>query len=321
MNLYRTGQSCRDCRAIRLLTYNINEATQVTISLKKLLKRGNLDDLASYLERIAQGAYHGSDHALLGQALMAFPPAQANERLQSILARHGATKPVSCADLLATVAAAFDEQAKALRSAASTMLKALPQQPLSATKLGRSVEPLNPNLVIDLLDALERIDPALAMQAVAHLRDHPEVYPIDTILRPAVLCLYAAEDIRSLVSVLALRDLVLAELKVRVAAPLMPPADWRRDNPFTNEDEYARALGAFLEDPDQQTWSLQSTKKVRQYIEQLIEVGGCDLDCETDTDRQPHTLTCTKGNRHFLSLAESRQQDWVDLASLEGVAD
>ncbi len=297
----------------------------MTTSLKTLIRRRDADGIASVItNKVANGSYQPRDNELLGKALALLEPDRTNELLAQVLEANSPRYPVSCADLLATVAADDDEAAPNLQDAASAMLAVIPQDSklLRAKPAKQPQEWPDANMVIDLLDGLERIDPALALQALEQLTAAPALYPLDTVLKPAALCLYTAEDMRGLASIEALRDNVMVHLQQRVAEPLIPPADWSRANPFSDStDEHLQDLGKFLENPDESAWSLRATKKIRQQVEQQIEYHGCDLDCETDTSRQPHTLICTKNEKTFQRLAEIRQQDWVDLATLESVVD
>ena len=76
--------------------------------------------------------------------------------------------------------------------------------------------------VIDLLEALCRIDARLAEDAAAYMLTWPQTYAIDTVLVPALRDLVRS-TIAQEPAVQRLRDACLAHLRARIAEPLEPP--------------------------------------------------------------------------------------------------
>jgi hypothetical protein len=173
-------------------------------------------------------------------------------------------------------------------------------------------------MVVDLLAALERIDPALAGRALEKLLSQPALYAIDGVLVPAALRLHEAEETRRHASVQALRAAVLAHLRRRIAEPLKPPGDWRRPSAIACTCTYCRELSRFLDNPAQPAWRLKAAEAQRCHVEGSIRHNRCDLDAITERRGRPYTLVCTKNQASHERRVQQRRHDLEHLARLDG---
>lgn len=288
-------------------------------------------------ERVVAGAYGASDNAGLITALAALQSAGAQGLIRAIIDAHAKTQPVACVDLLARAVATFapespndepasgpgagaDKGSAGFRAAAETLISALPAASTTArfqswSSADPAMEP-TPAMVADLLSALERIAPALARRAFEHILRHPQRYDIDAILLPAALTLDAAEGTRDLASAQALRGLVLAHLRQRIAEPLEPLGDWRRPSKVTCGCVDCQELSGFLADPARPEWAFRAAQSRRTHVELSIRADHCDLDLTTVRRGSPHTLQCTKNQASYHRRVAQRQSDLEHLACL-----
>ncbi len=115
-----------------------------------------------------------------------------------------------------------------------------------------------------------------------------------------------------------LRAVSLSHLRARIAAPLAPPADWRRANAVSCNCEHCRQLSAYLGDPAQPVWILRAAEHVRGHVEGTIRGAHADLDTRTERRGRPYSLICTKNQASYERRAKQRVQDLADVAQLEG---
>jgi len=280
---------------------------------------GDLEAIDAFLaEQTAIGAYGRADNEALAGALGRLPPARASELLTAILTHNAPAQPAGCTDLLAHCAAA--SAAVLLRPAALALLQSLPgdgpRAPVDSD--GRRREAPTAGMVVDLLAALERIDPSLAGRALEALLSHPALYAVDGVLLPAALRLHEAEDTRQHASVHALRAAVLVHLRQRIAEPLEPPADWRRLSAIACTCTHCGELSRFLDDPTQPTWRFKAAEAERRHVEESIRRNRCDLDPITEKRGRPYTLLCTKNQASYQRRVQQRRHDLEHLARLDG---
>jgi hypothetical protein len=163
------------------------------------------------------------------------------------------------------------------------------------------------------LVALERIDAALANQAMDHFLASPQRFPMDAVMLKAILALdaEAGGDTQQPepTSVQRLRQAVLAHLDARIAEPLAPPADWRRPAQVSCTCPHCRELSRFLDSPSEPTWRFKAAQRERTHVEHQVRRDQCDLDLSTERRGSPHTLVCTKNQASYLRRVRQRQQD------------
>ncbi len=301
--------------------------------LAALLRLGDLEGAALFLVgQSAAGAYGPADNPGLAEVLARVPTARAGSLLAAVVAGNAQRQPGACADLLARVCASPDADPGAhpdardpWRAAALALLTALPplpepppapNAPWTATP---HREPPTADLVTRTLEALGRIDPALADRALEHFIAHPAVYGMDPILLPATLALHEAADGRPPTpAVAALKTAVLAHLGARIAEPLEPPADLSRPARITCPCSYCQGLSRFLASPLERVWRLKAAEAQRKHVTVSVQRDRCDLDLTTDQSGRPYTLVCTKNQASYERRLAQRALDLKHQARLGG---
>jgi hypothetical protein len=267
----------------------------------------------------------------LGLVLARLPAARAGSLLAAIVAGNAPRQPGACADLLARVCAhaVTDTDARdTWRAAALALLTALPPLPVPPPPPNAPWtptphrEPPTADLVAQALDALGRIDPALADRALEHFIAHPAVYGMDPILLPAALALHeAAGGQPPTPAVAALEAAVLAHLGSRIAEPLEPPADLSRPARITCPCSYCQGLSRFLASPLERVWRLKAAEAERQHVTASVQRDQCDLDLTTEKSGRPYTLVCTKNQASYERRQRQRVLDLKHHARLGGYRD
>ncbi|MBK5942172.1 hypothetical protein CCR96_23610 [Halochromatium roseum] len=321
---------------------NANKAGYGAALLSALSALGDASAAAEFVvERMAAGAYDQADNAQLVELLGRVPAARAGELLAILVKGNVRVAPEACAALLARCVEQNLLDAEQLRPAAAALLAGLPgaPQPAAAQTVGsrpgvgaddgdaaevipqwRAAKP-SQRLVADTLRALDQIDPSLAEQALARCLSDPERYPMDAILLAAALNLADSAALMPAGSASAgLREAVLAHLERRIAEPLEPPADWRREAELRCRCQYCQDLSRFLASPSESTWQLKAVQDARSHVEQRIQLDQCDLDCRTNKLGRPYTLICTKNQASYERRVRQREQDLADRARLTRAA-
>jgi len=284
--------------------------------LDALVRLGDQASTTAFLAGpITDGSYSTRDNAAIARALTTLDREPATNLLTAIIANNAPCRPTACAELLHLCASQADDAAERTRAAALALLAALPTEAGQAPDF-RCEQP-KPELVVASLSTLSRIHPALADQAASLFLDHPAIYPMETILRPAALRL--AEQTRpGSDAVDRLRTAVLTELERRIAEPLEPPADWTRPAEVACRCNHCRDLNRFLAAPAEAEWRLKAVQQTRDHIEHQIERHRCDLDLITDRHGRPYTLVCTKNRGSYERRVKARERDIADRDSLLG---
>lgn len=282
-----------------------------------------LDD-ADTIERlladvVAAGCHAKSDNEIIIDALDHLPPSRRGKLIERVIAGTGAEALDACADLLARAAAAWQDGQVKLEGAATRLLKALPGDPARAAPrpAWQSGPEVNAGIVVDLLTGLSAIDERLTEQATGYVLAWPKTYGLDAVLVPAARRLLSpgAETPPALEP---LRTACLAHLRTRIAEPLAPPADWRRDSALPCRCPLCTDLARFLSDSERKTWTLKAAEPNRSHVEQTIKQARCDVDTTTDRRGRPYSLICTKNQASYERRAKQRAQDLKDVARLAG---
>jgi hypothetical protein len=171
----------------------------------------------------------------------------------------------------------------------------------------------SPELVLYSLVGLERIDAALADQAIGHFLASPAIYPMDDILLPAMLALDALSNRAPAgaepASIVRLRQAVLDHLDQRIAEPLAPPADWRRPAEVSCPCTRCAELNRFLASATEPVWHFKAAERDRRHVEYSVRQAQCDLDLTTDQRGRPYTLVCKKNQASYQRRVRQREQD------------
>jgi hypothetical protein len=249
-------------------------------------------------------------------ALRRLPPFRAGALIERIVSANAGAAISPCAGLLARASAALDEFD--MRSAAAALVAALPGDPAQKVELPvwQRPQPVEPQLVVDTLAALSRIDSASADKAAGIFLGWPEAYDADRVLIPAGLAL-SQLTVADAPAVARLRAACVAHLRARIAEPLAPPADWARDSQLTCKCMHCTELGRFLTDPARKTWNFKAVHHERGHVESTIRSSNCDLAIATIRRGSPHTLECTKTQASYERRTRQRQTDLEYLAGFE----
>jgi hypothetical protein len=218
-----------------------------------------------------------------------------------------------CVELVASLLSSLDAESegmKAARAIANAMIEGLPR----ATERFASIEA---SFVTTVFTVLWRIgDKGAAHAAVAHLREHPKVYPLDNVLLPATLALRERSEFtaRSRPGLEQLETICLAALRERAAIPLIEPRDWSQNRTVSCACKDCQEAQAFLNDPNLKIWNLKAAKERRAHVQGSL--SGTDLDFETVRSSNPHRLVCTKNRKSYERLCRQREQDLAAIATL-----
>lgn len=157
----------------------------------------------------------------------------------------------------------------------------------------------------------------LTLTALDYLLAWPNTYTLDGVLAPAALKLSENSVSGHLSVVICLRRAVTEHLHQRIAEPLAPPSDWRRDSQFKCTCNDCTQLRQFLEDPNQASWQFKAAEDKRQHVSQSISTGFCDVDQKTLKNNRPYTLVCTKNQASYQKRVAQREKDLQMLARLD----
>jgi predicted 2-oxoglutarate/Fe(II)-dependent dioxygenase YbiX len=285
--------------------------------LTLLSRLGDTTRIDAFLAQVSAGGIFGKgDSESVVQAVRLLPQPRAIELLKRVIAGNAADALDACGNLLARAAAAVGEFD--LAPAAAALVAALPgdsARTIETVPWKRSYT-MEPGVVVDVLTALDRIDPALAGVAADIFLGWPKTYDPDAVLVPAALVL-----VRSMAADAAavehLRTACMMHLRTRIAEHLAPPGDWTRAAMLTCRCEYCGELSLFLADSTRQTWSLKTLQANRSHVESTIRNSCCDLDTATLRRGSPHSLVCTKNQASYERRARQRKKDLEDLARFE----
>ena len=288
------------------------------VMLALLTRMADTERIDAFLATISAAGGHGKgDTPALLKAAQVLPAVRAGELLESIVTGNAPDGLGVCADLLHR-AARSRQMAGQLHAAARSLLAALPGDPARATADVHSwrYSAIEPELVVDLLNALWRMAPALSEQAADHLLAWPKTYGLDRVIVPALRRLVEQPELRRTVSGQRLLAAGLGHLRARASLDLEPPRDWARATALDCRCARCAALARFLASPDERTWTYKANESERSHVEASIRLATCDVDCSTDRHGRPFTLVCTKNQASHDRRAVERQRDLADLALL-----
>jgi len=285
-----------------------------------------LGDLAQRIVFIADqgldGAYGPMDNPALAELFGQLPPERSAGLLAALISGNGPRLPAACAQLLRLCTELTGIDPDTLRSAAAALRSVLPDGASRTDEQGgysaRSQRKPNPELVVDSLIALERIDSGLALQALELFLSLPKLYPLDELLLPAALILHETAIKPEPATFAHLRRAVLTHLERRITEPLEPPTDWTRPAEVTCTCNRCSELNRFLATPDMPRWGLKAAAPERGHVEEMVRQHRCDLDLRTEKRGRPYTLMCIKNQASYQRRVEQRQRDLEQRKRLGG---
>ncbi|NEV63325.1 2OG-Fe(II) oxygenase [Thiorhodococcus minor] len=288
-----------------------SDAGQGAGLLGALRRLGDARGSATFIaERCARGAYGPADNPAIAEALTRLPADEADQLLEALVRHNGPLWPTACAELLARCSEQMEAPGARLPPTGKALIEALPKEPPAAWRVdGVRVDSPKPELVVYALTALQRIDAALAGEALTKMLAHPQVYPVDDLLLPAALLLRAAVSGEEPAVFAALRQRVLGHLERRIAEPLEPPADWRRAADISCGCSHCQMVNTFLASPTESVWRLKAAQAQRDHLAHTVRRSDCDLDLATDKRGRPYSLVCTKNRASYKRRARQREED------------
>ena len=251
--------------------------------LAVLVQLDDVEHIEGLLTRIAaRGGFASDDAAIIPEALTRLARERALALLECLCAAAASSSLAACANLLVRCTAMSSLKPVAcLAGAAVPLIEALPVTFKAPEYPGEVPGRPEPAVVIDLLNALIKIDESLAGRAAGIIIAKPEIYALDTVLVPSVIALVTqSKELRS-PALERLRTACLDHLRARINEPLAPPEDWRRQSDFPCTCQDCRELKRFLGDPKIEMWEFRAAENRRRHVEASIRRGNCDVDTTT----------------------------------------
>src|SRR5258707_10933865 len=124
------------------------------------------------------------------------------------------------------------ERLASLAGAATALVESLPGAPSRAPLRDpwHRDPGMSPSFVVDLFNAVGRVNEELAVRAADHVLAWPKTYGLDKVVVPGTRQLIESVMIRDKTTVQRLRIACRDRLRARVAEPLEAPGDWSRAN-------------------------------------------------------------------------------------------
>ena len=295
-----------------------NDLTDAGRFLNLLRRLKDASGLEAFLIVIAgHRGFDIGDCAAIAGALRTLPPDRAAPLATSLIESAAEPALAACANLLVRLTTSNPTLAL---GAARTLVAALPGGPArsSATQTWRRGPGVKADFIVDLFTALGRIDTTLAAASVDQVLKWPATYDLDTVLIPAMGALRGSPQTGRQAAVQRLRDACVAHLDARIAQPLEPPGDWRRDNTVGCHCKDCQALAAFLGDAAQKVWVFAAAEPRRRHVELTIRNAVCDVSMATERRGSPHRLICTKNQASYDRRRRQRANDLTERERLIG---
>jgi len=322
-----SGYMLRDWPDQRWNSWQERNTPSNTAGLAEILIRlEDAERIETLLGKVAaRGGFAREDGAVLCRALARLAPARALEALGRLCHDAAASTPAACARLLAGCTSTLVPAlvpAEELAAAATLVVQVLAApmtKPAFSSPLSAPQGDVDHGLVVDLLTALAVISPDLADRAVGHLLALPGRYDLDAILIPAMCELIADGGLSSglIPPVERLRRACIDHLRTRMAEPLAPPADGRRDSTLPCSCADCTQLAAFLANPALAKWEFRAAEPRRRHLEHSIRSARSDVTVITVRQGSPHRLVCTKTQASYNRRLNQRERDAADLARLQ----
>ena len=293
-------------------------ASIVTRMLHPLAQLRDNVQIERFAAEIVVGGWFGKpDNAAILGALAILDGGRAKSLVESIVARNTAGAPGTCANLLAGAVSALRQcPPPQLKGAAKILLALIPGNParVAPSAAWPSDKAVNSSVVVDLMTAMDAVDPVLAEEAARYILAWPKIWDFDKVLVAAVQEL--AEAVRGNAAGRLLHEACQSHLKSRIALPLAPPPDWQRNSKLGCACDKCRPLRDFLNDPGQQKWVFRAAQVDRSHVENTIRNATCDLNTSTLRSGSPHSLDCTKNQASYERRVVQRREDMKNFEKL-----
>ena len=240
-----------------------DEPSEAARMLNLLTRLGDTQSTEAFMTAVVARSRRGKkdNEAILG-ALRLFSASQAAALLERVVAGTAATSLAACCDLLARAVGALPDGATGLHGAAAALVEALPGDPsrLPQRDPWQREPGVEAGLVVDLFNALARVDEALAGRAADHVLAWPKTYGVDAVLVPALRQMIGLGILEGSRAVQRLRLACLGHLHARVAEALEAPRDWTRASKLACRCADCNALSRFLADSERKTWTFKAAE-------------------------------------------------------------
>jgi hypothetical protein len=170
------------------------------------------------------------------------------------------------------------------------------------------------------LIATEQFD--LLSRVVAHALASPKVYPLRSVLVPALASLrpWLKKDLKKSCAALTRWAASCREqLESLTARAPEEPADYRRPAEIDCKCADCAELRRFLKDPRESVHRFSMRQDRRSHLENVIRANRCDLDHKTERTGSPHTLVCTKNVSSYRERLKTYHQDQERLATVRSI--
>ena len=289
------------------------EPTQATRMLTLLATLEDTDLIRDFLGRIAAGGYYcASDNAAIVASAGLLSIEQSRTAIERIISGNVARCLCSCGNLLRRAAEAIPD---AKLDVAARLVTGAVANPPEKHSFHRNERP-DASFVVDLVTALDRIDPDMSDRTVGLILGGPARYNFDGVLVPAC-CRLAGIGSTQSAAVQRLLAACRKHLDTRIAQPLEAPRDWRRSADLVCDCPDCVELGRFLDNPEREIWTFKAAKDRRSHVESTIRRSRSDVDVATVKRGSPHGLVCTKNSRSYEERIQQRKQDLENLATLQ----
>jgi 2OG-Fe(II) oxygenase superfamily len=284
--------------------------------LDLVTRLGEVDQVEALLRlATAVNGHDRADNPALVRALTALPTERAGPLLTRLITAHATRSMGACGALLASAAVAGSYLTGA---AAEALLYVLSTGQPEAKGWDRI--PIDGSAIADTITGLLAASPAHAARAVALVLADPKRFEIDATVLAAVRILIEPKATRGTEPVARLRDACLDHLRARIALPLEPPSDWRREATVGCRCSDCSALSQYLDDPTRQVWEFRAVEAARSHVEHTIRVARCDIDTSTLKRGRPYTLVCRKNQASHKRRVAQRARDLADETILSAAA-
>jgi hypothetical protein len=267
----------------------------------------------------AAGEHDKRDNESIVEALARLPAERAGAVVLDTMVHSAPRRPEACADLLARIARSPRLRAMpGLTASAAQFVDSLPGDPKLPPEPRPWEKPprCGPDLVVDFVNGLDAIDPALSTRAVEHALAWRGLFDLDSVLTPAARRLVGSGAAAGSRAAERLRQACVAHLEARVAEPLTPPPDWRRASDIECGCADCADLAGFLADPVKSNWVFKAAEPRRRHVEDSIRRARPDLDTRTERRGSPHSLIGVKNQASYERRARQRTDDLATLAEL-----
>ncbi len=285
-----------------------NRQSDTAAFLDTLVRLGDTNRIDAFLMSLSgKSGFESVDAPSIVTALRSLAPARAAELAARLVQNAAAPSFAACARLLALLSAGHANLAK---DSACHLAAAMPGDPRRPAEVGwRTSAAVLPESVADLMAALARVDQALAVAAANTICGRPAIYDPDNIVVPATENLVALPDIAQTQAITILRAACLRHLAARIAQPLEPPTNWRRDANLACKCKDCSALAAYLADPGQKRWVFAAAEYRRNHLEQTMRAARSDVTTTTERRGSPYKLLCAKTQASYERRCRQRDQD------------